>query len=90
MASRNKSNTSDQALNYARTCYDRLACELAVQLATAFEERGLIVADGEKGFALTTRRFEWAGLADARGFFTRPAGSPAIGFRQAGEQIGSD
>ncbi len=48
-----KSNNSDQALRYARTCYDHLAGELAVQLATAFEERGLITPDGEKDFALT-------------------------------------
>jgi hypothetical protein len=48
-----KSNDSDQTLRYARTCYDHLAGELAVQLATAFEERGLITADGEKDFALT-------------------------------------
>src|SRR5689334_21153812 len=35
---------ADQALCYARTCYDHLAGELAVQMTAAFERERLLVA----------------------------------------------
>jgi DNA-binding transcriptional ArsR family regulator len=48
-------NVSDRALCYARTCYDHLAGELAVQLRTALEREHVIVARGERDYELTTR-----------------------------------
>ena len=44
---------ADQALCYARTCYDHLAGELAIQLRTAFERHGFIVPESERDYELT-------------------------------------
>jgi len=52
-ASKYKPSTTDQALCYARTCYDHLAGTLGVQLAAAFECRGLMVARGVVDYELT-------------------------------------
>ncbi len=38
----------DDAICYARTCYDHLAGKLAIELADAFESRALIVPDGRR------------------------------------------
>lgn len=46
---------SDQALRYARTCYDHLAGELAVKLTASFEQRGFLVAKGERDYELSGR-----------------------------------
>ncbi len=46
---------SDQVLRYARTCYDHLAGELAVQLMDRFEGDGLLVLHGERDYELTRR-----------------------------------
>ncbi len=46
---------SDQVLRYARTCYDHLAGELAVQLMDRFESDGLLVSSGERDYQLTRR-----------------------------------
>jgi len=46
---------ADQALCYARTCYDHLAGQLAVQLTAAFERHRFLVANGERDYALTSR-----------------------------------
>jgi DNA-binding transcriptional ArsR family regulator len=48
-----KPGTADQALCYARTCYDHLAGVLGVNLAAAFERKGLIVPRGEVDYELT-------------------------------------
>jgi len=44
---------SDQALCYARTCYDHLAGELAIQLRAAFERNGWIVSCSDRDYELT-------------------------------------
>ena len=44
---------ADEALCYARTCYDHLAGELAIQLRTAFERNGWIVTRGDRDYELT-------------------------------------
>jgi DNA-binding transcriptional ArsR family regulator len=41
-------------LREARTCYDHLAGRLGVALADAFEHQGLVVADGEDRYRLTS------------------------------------
>jgi DNA-binding transcriptional ArsR family regulator len=46
---------ADKALCYARTCYDHLAGELAVNLTAALERDGLIAARGERDYDLTRR-----------------------------------
>jgi DNA-binding transcriptional ArsR family regulator len=46
---------SDQPLRYARTCYDHLAGELAVQLMDKFEGDGLLVSSGDRDYKLTQR-----------------------------------
>jgi DNA-binding transcriptional ArsR family regulator len=46
---------SDQALCYARTCYDHLAGELAVQLTASFERRGFLLPSGEQDYEVTHR-----------------------------------
>lgn len=46
---------SDQALRYARTCYDHLAGELAVQLMDKFEGDGLLVSSGDRDYEVTRR-----------------------------------
>jgi DNA-binding transcriptional ArsR family regulator len=58
---RYKPSGADQALCYARTCYDHLAGELAVQLRAAFERHGLIVARGDRDYELTQRGEEFLG-----------------------------
>jgi DNA-binding transcriptional ArsR family regulator len=50
-----KPSSADQALCYARTCYDHLAGELAVELTTAFERDGLITVHGDRDYDLTHR-----------------------------------
>jgi len=50
-----KPGEADQALCYARTCYDHLAGELAVRLAVAFERGGLIVPRGQRDYELSGR-----------------------------------
>jgi DNA-binding transcriptional ArsR family regulator len=45
----------DEVFRYARTCYDHLAGELAVQLMDLFENDGLLVPDGERDYELTRR-----------------------------------
>jgi DNA-binding transcriptional ArsR family regulator len=54
-----KPNVADRALCYARTCYDHLAGELAVQLRTALERDHLIEAKGERDYELTWRGEEF-------------------------------
>jgi DNA-binding transcriptional ArsR family regulator len=44
---------SDQVLRYARTCYDHLAGELAVQLMDRFEGGGLLIPSGERDYEIT-------------------------------------
>jgi DNA-binding transcriptional ArsR family regulator len=46
---------SDQPLRYARTCYDHLAGELAVQLMDKFEGDGLLISSGDRDYKLTQR-----------------------------------
>ena len=46
---------SDRVLRYARTCYDHLAGELAVQLMDKFESEGLLLSSGERDYELTQR-----------------------------------
>jgi DNA-binding transcriptional ArsR family regulator len=46
---------ADRALCYARTCYDHVAGELAVELRTALERDHLIEAKGERDYELTRR-----------------------------------
>jgi DNA-binding transcriptional ArsR family regulator len=48
-----KPTRADEALCYARTCYDHLAGELAIQLRVAFERNGWIVTHGEREYELT-------------------------------------
>ncbi len=50
---RYKPRGADQALCYARTCYDHLAGELAIQLRAAFEQHGWIIPSGERDYELT-------------------------------------
>ena len=56
---RYKASGADQALCYARTCYDHLAGELAIQLRAAFEGQGLLVSQGEGDYELTRRGEEF-------------------------------
>jgi DNA-binding transcriptional ArsR family regulator len=46
---------SNQALRYARTCYDHLAGELAVQLMDLFERDGMLEPSGERDYHVTHR-----------------------------------
>lgn len=52
---KSKPAMSDQTLRYARTCYDHLAGELAVQLTDKFETDGLLVSSGDRDYKLTQR-----------------------------------
>src|SRR5579863_6022074 len=52
---KSKPAMSDQTLRYARTCYDHLAGELAVQLMDKFETDGLLVSSGDRDYKLTQR-----------------------------------
>ena len=45
----------DNAIRYARTCYDHLAGELAVRLADAFQRDGLLIGRNEREYQLTGR-----------------------------------
>lgn len=56
---RYKPSGADQALCYARTCYDHLAGELAIRLRAAFERHGLLVSQGERDYELTRRGEEF-------------------------------
>jgi DNA-binding transcriptional ArsR family regulator len=55
MPEKYKSSRADQALCYARTCYDHLAGELAVELTASFERNGVIVVRGHRDYELTPR-----------------------------------
>ena len=46
---------ADQALCYARTCYDHLAGELAIQLRASFERDGFIALETERDYEVTAR-----------------------------------
>ncbi|MBV9610516.1 MAG: helix-turn-helix transcriptional regulator [Acidobacteria bacterium] len=46
-------------LSYARTCYSHLAGRLAVDIADAFEKRGLLVGNTGKRYELTKRGRAW-------------------------------
>lgn len=46
---------SDHVMRYARTCYDHLAGELAVQLVDNFTSDGLLLSIGERDYAVTSR-----------------------------------
>jgi DNA-binding transcriptional ArsR family regulator len=48
-----------EALRHARTCYDHLAGELAVALALALEERGLLTAGEGKRLEVTVAGGRW-------------------------------
>ena len=50
---------ADRALCYARTCYDHLAGELAIQLRAAFERNGWLISRGERDYDLTHRGEEF-------------------------------
>jgi len=52
---RYKPSGADQALCYARTCYDHLAGDLAIRLRAALERNGLLVSRGERDYELTHR-----------------------------------
>ncbi len=54
-ADKYKPSSADQALCYARTCYDHLAGDLAVELTAAFERDGLITIRGDRDYDLTRR-----------------------------------
>jgi DNA-binding transcriptional ArsR family regulator len=45
----------DEVFRYARTCYDHLAGELAVQLMELFEADGLLIPHGERDYEVTPR-----------------------------------
>lgn len=45
----------DGAIRYARSCYDHLAGELGVRLTQAFEQRGFLVARGEREYGVTRK-----------------------------------
>jgi DNA-binding transcriptional ArsR family regulator len=51
--SKYRPSRADEALCYARTCYDHLAGELAVRLAASFERNGFIRARDERDYELT-------------------------------------
>jgi DNA-binding transcriptional ArsR family regulator len=46
---------ADESLCYARTCYDHLAGELAVELAAAFQRSDFLRTINEKDYELTSR-----------------------------------
>ncbi|HEX2330078.1 MAG TPA: helix-turn-helix domain-containing protein [Candidatus Angelobacter sp.] len=45
----------NEAIRYARTCYDHLAGELAVKLTDAFVRKRLLVPRGERDYEITVR-----------------------------------
>ena len=56
---RYKPSGADQAICYARTCYDHLAGELAIQLRAAFERNCLLISRGDRDYELTRRGEEF-------------------------------
>ena len=58
---RYKPSGADQAICYARTCYDHLAGEFAIQLRAAFERNGLLISRGDRDYDLTGRGEEFFG-----------------------------
>lgn len=48
-----------EALRQARSCYDHLAGELGVQVASVLGERGFLVATGSKRLAITAEGAAW-------------------------------
>ncbi len=58
---RYKPSGADQALCYARTCYDHLAGEFAIQLRAALERNGLLISSGDRDYDLTGRGEEFFG-----------------------------
>lgn len=50
---RYKPSGADQAICYARTCYDHLAGELAIHLRAALERNHLIIPSGPRDYELT-------------------------------------
>jgi DNA-binding transcriptional ArsR family regulator len=58
-AEKYKPSGANQAMCYARTCYDHLAGELAVQLTDAMERNEFIVATGARDYMLTPRGEEF-------------------------------
>ncbi len=61
-AHKHRPNGADRALCYARTCYDHLAGELAVQLTAALQSQGFLVNDGDRDFELTHRGESFFGM----------------------------
>jgi len=57
-AAQQKSQRKD-SLAYARTCYNHLAGQLAVEIADAFRQRKLLVARPERTYALTEDGRSW-------------------------------
>jgi DNA-binding transcriptional ArsR family regulator len=55
ISSKYRPSRSDEVFRYARTCYDHLAGELAVQLMEVFEKDSLLVPSGERDYELTRR-----------------------------------
>lgn len=58
---RYKPSGADQAICYARTCYDHLAGELAIQLRASLERNGLLIPKGDRDYELTTRGEDFLG-----------------------------
>lgn len=56
-----KPSGADRALCYARTCYDHLAGEFAIQLRAAFERNGLLISRGDRDYDLTQRGEDFLG-----------------------------
>jgi DNA-binding transcriptional ArsR family regulator len=52
---------ANQALCYARTCYDHLAGNLAVRLTATWERKRFLVARGEREYELTPSGERWLG-----------------------------
>lgn len=61
-------------LRSARTCYDHLAGELAVRLATVLEREGCLCASSGDAYELTARGSRW--FADALGLDVAALGRP--------------
>ena len=58
----------DNPLRFARTCYDHLAGELGVSIASALQDRGLLVPGEGKRFSVTPAGAQW--FADKLGIET--------------------
>jgi DNA-binding transcriptional ArsR family regulator len=57
--SKRRFRANDDAICYARTCYDHLAGEVAVRLADAFQRDGLLIPANENDFDVTRRGEEF-------------------------------